>query len=58
MVPDRPENILATPFRLGSLTLANRMVMGPMAANSPREDGPPASRPPRSSKHARAVAWE
>lgn len=33
--------ILATPFKIGSLNLANRMVMGPMAANSPREDGGP-----------------
>jgi dimethylglycine catabolism A len=34
-------DILATPFRLGTLTLANRLVMGPMAANAPRADGGP-----------------
>lgn len=41
MTPVQPENVLATPFILGQLTLANRMVMGPMAANAPREDGAP-----------------
>lgn len=35
------ENILTTPFKLNQATLANRMVMGPMAANSPRADGGP-----------------
>lgn len=41
MTPVQPENVLATPIILGQLTLANRMVMGPMAANAPREDGAP-----------------
>lgn len=41
MTPVQPENVLATPFILSQLTLANRMVMGPMAANAPREDGAP-----------------
>lgn len=41
MKADLPQNILNAPFKLGSLTLANRMVMGPMAANAPREDGGP-----------------
>lgn len=41
MEPNQPENILATPFRLNGLTLANRVVMGPMAANAPRADGGP-----------------
>lgn len=34
-------NILSTPFKIGQLNLANRMVMGPMAANAPRPDGGP-----------------
>lgn len=34
-------NPLSLPVRIGTLTLANRMVMGPMAANSPAEDGSP-----------------
>ncbi|GGC01268.1 hypothetical protein GCM10011494_19780 [Novosphingobium endophyticum] len=38
---DQERNILSTPFVLNGRTLANRMVMGPMAANSPREDGGP-----------------
>lgn len=41
MDPDQRDNILATPFKLNRLTLANRMVMGPMAANAPRDDGGP-----------------
>lgn len=34
-------NMLAAPVRIGSLSLSNRMVMGPMAANSPEADGGP-----------------
>lgn len=35
------DNILATPIKINGLTLANRMVMGPMAANAPRPEGAP-----------------
>ena len=41
MAADQPVNVLATPFKLNNLTLANRLVMGPMAANAPRADGGP-----------------
>lgn len=36
-----PPNVLATSFTINGRTLANRMVMGPMAANAPRADGGP-----------------
>lgn len=36
-------NMLASPVRIGRLELANRMVMGPMAANSPAADGGPSA---------------
>lgn len=41
MTEPQAANILSTPFKIGQLNLANRMVMGPMAANAPRPDGGP-----------------
>lgn len=41
MNPAQVRDILCQPIKLGSLQLANRMVMGPMAANAPRNDGGP-----------------
>lgn len=41
MTESQTVNILSTPLKLGHLNLANRMVMGPMAANAPRPDGGP-----------------
>jgi 2,4-dienoyl-CoA reductase (NADPH2) len=35
---DDAANVLSTPLRIGKLTLANRVVMAPMAANSPGTD--------------------
>ena len=41
MTEPQTANILSTPVKIGNLTVANRMVMGPMAANAPRPDGGP-----------------
>jgi dimethylglycine catabolism A len=41
MSTEDPIKVLSTPLRIGHLTLANRMIMGPMAANAPGEDGTP-----------------
>lgn len=41
MTPDQIADILWTPTTINNLTLANRMVMGPMAANAPNKDGSP-----------------
>lgn len=41
MTPDRIADILWKPIAINRLTLANRMVMGPMAANAPNKDGSP-----------------
>lgn len=41
MAKEQTANMLVSPVQIGSLTLANRMVMGPMAANSPEADGGP-----------------
>src|SRR3954452_10755764 len=41
MSPDEVASVLAQPVKLNKLTLANRMVMGPMAANAPNKDGSP-----------------
>ncbi|MGN6357427.1 MAG: NADH:flavin oxidoreductase [Novosphingobium sp.] len=41
MADHESANPLGQAVRIGSLDLSNRMVMGPMAANSPAEDGGP-----------------
>ena len=41
MTPMHIREILSAPVRLGPLRTANRMVMGPMAANAPDVDGGP-----------------
>lgn len=41
MTPQEIAAVLSQPLKIGSLTLANRMVMGPMAANAPEQDGAP-----------------
>lgn len=35
--------VLGAPIKLNTLSIHNRMVMGPMAANAPREDGGPSA---------------
>lgn len=41
MAKQQTANMLVSTVRIGNLALANRMVMGPMAANSPEADGGP-----------------
>lgn len=41
MTPDQIASVLSKPVTINKLTLANRMVMGPMAANAPNKDGGP-----------------
>jgi len=41
MTPEEIRDILGQPAIIGPLRLANRMVMGPMAANAPNPDGSP-----------------
>jgi len=41
MTPEQVARILSQPIRINGLTLSNRLVMGPMAANAPGPDGAP-----------------
>lgn len=41
MAPDQIASILGKPVTVNKLKLANRLVMGPMAANAPNADGSP-----------------
>lgn len=41
MTPQQIGKVLSEPVRINKLTLANRVVMGPMAANAPTQDGGP-----------------
>lgn len=41
MANQQTGNMLVSPVRIGNLSLSNRMVMGPMAANTPEADGGP-----------------
>lgn len=41
MSPDQVVKVLAEPIKINNLTIANRMVMGPMAAAAPEADGSP-----------------
>lgn len=41
MTPDQIASVLSKPVTINKRTLANRMVMGPMAANAPNKDGSP-----------------
>lgn len=41
MTSQQVAQILSQPIRIGHLTLKNRVVLGPMAANGPTEDGRP-----------------
>lgn len=41
MTPSQIAGILAQPLKVGPATLRNRLVMGPMAANAPQQDGAP-----------------
>lgn len=41
MTPDQIASVLSKPVTINKRTLANRMVMGPMAANAPNTDGSP-----------------
>jgi 2,4-dienoyl-CoA reductase (NADPH2) len=41
MSAEDPIKTLSSPLKIGHLTLANRVIMGPMAANAPGEDGTP-----------------
>lgn len=41
MTPQQIADVLAQPLKVGSATLRNRLVMGPMAANAPQQDGAP-----------------
>lgn len=41
MTPTQIRDILGLPVRVGPLQLSNRIVMGPMAANAPADDGGP-----------------
>lgn len=41
MAPNQVASVFSEPIRIGKLTLKNRIVMGPMAANAPDRDGRP-----------------
>lgn len=41
MTPNQVASVFSEPIRIGKLTLKNRIVMGPMAANAPDPDGRP-----------------
>lgn len=41
MTPPQIANVLGQPLQVGAATLRNRLVMGPMAANAPQQDGSP-----------------
>jgi 2,4-dienoyl-CoA reductase (NADPH2) len=41
MTPRQIADVLSQPLKVGALTLRNRLVMGPMAATAPRQDGAP-----------------
>lgn len=41
MTPQQIADVLSQPLKIGPATLRSRLVMGPMAANAPRQDGAP-----------------
>ncbi|WP_263588039.1 NADH:flavin oxidoreductase [Sphingopyxis sp. GC21] len=41
MLPEKIADILSAPFKINKLTLANRLVMGPMAVGAPTAEGAP-----------------
>lgn len=41
MTPEQIAEVLSQPLQVGSLSLRNRLVMGPMAAAAPQQDGAP-----------------